>query len=151
MSRRERLEAAYAELDELYESIPRVRCKGLCADSCTIAPASELEKRRMAEHGHELITQRPPGPIPRCPSLGPLNNCLSYHVRPFVCRAFGVVVDDRVDSSQWHRQPLMCDHGCVSDDGRYVPLAEMYRVSEEIERLSRGVTGVAGTPLPEDF
>lgn len=151
-SRRRRQVAAYAALDELYAQIPRVQCKGLCADSCTIAPASELERRRMVEHGYNLITSRPAdGSIPRCPALGPLNNCLGYEVRPYVCRAFGVVADLRAPVSEWHRQPLMCDHGCVPEDGRYIPLGESYAVSESIERRSREVTGVPGTPLPEDF
>lgn len=149
-SQRKREAAAYAELDDLYAQIPTVRCKGLCADSCTVAPASELEQRRIAARSYELITRPQGRPIPRCPALGPLNNCLVYDARPYVCRAFGAVVDPRADPTEWHRQPLMCDHGCEPEDDRYITLAESRRISDEIERHSREVTGVAGTPLPED-
>lgn len=149
-NQRKRMAAAYAALDELYDQLPRVRCKGLCADSCTVVPASELEQRRIAERGYELITRRPPGPIPRCPALGPLDNCMAYDVRPFVCRAFGSVVDPRADPSQWRHQPLMCDYGCEPEADQYITVAESRRISDAIERFSREVTGVPGLPLPED-
>jgi Fe-S-cluster containining protein len=79
------------------------------------------------------------GRMPRCPALGPLNNCRAYDARPFICRAFGAVLPT-----------LQCEHGCVTENGDFIESAESYRVLYDIERLSREVTGVARVPLPED-
>jgi Fe-S-cluster containining protein len=141
-SQRRREEAAYEQVREVYDQVPKLRCKGLCHDSCTVAPASELELRKMhRETGFDLITE-PPGrgePVPRCPALGPMNTCEGYEWRPWVCRIFGLVV------------ALRCDHGCVPENDQYIPLGESYRIAADIERLSREVTGVPSTPIPEDF
>jgi Fe-S-cluster containining protein len=132
---------ALSELDELYAQLPALDCRGLCHDSCTVVPASELEYQRIAEAGatigprmsgrrvRELIAA---GRSLRCPALGPLNNCTIYPIRPFICRAFGVAVD------------LRCQHGCIPD--KILPNGEVTRVMAKIEQLSRHVTGVRAWP-----
>lgn len=153
-SQRRREEAAYEQVREVYDQVPKLQCKGLCHDSCTVAPASELELRKMyQETGFNLITERPgqDEPVPRCPALGPMNTCEGYEWRPWVCRIFGLVIDARAEASEWRKQPLQCDHGCVPENDQYIPLGESYRIAADIERLSRDVTGVPGTPIPEDF
>lgn len=133
------LEEAYAALDDLYDQLPSLECKGLCHDSCTVIPASELERRRIAATGktlgppisHEYLrTLVASGRTPRCPALGPLNTCTVYAIRPFICRAFGVAAG------------LRCEHGCIPD--KILPDGELQRVLARIEQLSRHVTGVRG-------
>lgn len=143
---------ALAEIDRLYASLPAIECKGLCHDSCTAIDASELERRRMEARGVFLPTESAHtqfarivagGPVPRCPALGPLNNCTVYDVRPFTCRAFGLV--HQRENPLPHTGPMMCDHGCIPDGT--ISLAEYGRVVMDIERLSQEVTGVVRLPL----
>lgn len=143
---------ALAQLDELYAGLPALECKGLCHDSCTAIDASELERRRMEARGvflplesarSQLARYEAGDPIPRCPALGPLNNCTVYDVRPFTCRAFGMV--HQRENMFAHTGPMMCDHGCIPDGT--MTIGEYYRVVMDIERLSQEVTGVARLPL----
>lgn len=136
-------------LDDLYAQLPALECKGLCHDSCTAIDASELERERLRERGVELsqepaaqqlVRYRRTGEVPRCPALGPLNTCTVYDVRPFVCRAFGLVYDPDVLPGDARRQVMMCDHGCVPDG--VITTAELHRILADIERLSVRVTGV---------
>lgn len=140
---------ALAELQELYDSLPALACKGLCYDACTVIDASELERRRMAEHGVELPpmdsgahdrlkTLIEAGRTPRCPALSPLNTCRVYEVRPLICRAFGMVLDRATGKG------LMCEHGCVPE-GTITP-GDLYRAIRELEELSEEVTGVSRIP-----
>lgn len=140
---------ALAMLDELYASLPAIECRGLCHDSCTAIDASELERRRLAARGVHLPDEPArvqyarivaSGQAPRCPALGPLNTCTVYEVRPFTCRAFGLVLDRRTSPIRHHDGPMMCDHGCIPDGT--IDFAEYARVLRDIERLSVEVTGV---------
>jgi len=137
-------EQAYAELDALYEQIPMLECKGRCHDSCTLIPASELEHRRINAVGKTIgprmsgrsisnLRTSAAGRTPRCPALGPFNNCTIYAIRPFICRAFGVARD------------LRCEHGCVPD--KILPEGEIENIMARIEQLSRHVTGVRAVPV----
>jgi Fe-S-cluster containining protein len=141
-------------LDELYASLPAVECRGLCHDTCTAIDASELERRRLAERGvrlpeapataqlREIVRT---GTVPRCPALSPLNTCTVYDVRPFTCRAFGVVMQAGADrAGLTFAGPMMCDHGCVPDGT--VDLREYARAIRQIEALSVAVTGVRRQP-----
>jgi Fe-S-cluster containining protein len=137
-------EEALEELDALYAQLPTVQCKGLCHDSCTVVPASELEHRRINATGksisprmsgrtvNSLRKARGADGPPRCPALGPLNNCTIYEDRPFICRVFGVALD------------LLCEHGCVAEN--VLPPGEARAVQAQIEQLSRHVTGVNADP-----
>lgn len=135
-------------LDELYAQLPEVECKGLCHDTCTVIDASQLERDRVTEAGVELPEVLYPldrmfrdGAPPRCPALSPLNTCRVYRVRPFICRAFGMVLTNPETPI---RGPMMCDYGCVPDG--VISVAELNRVLLEIEELSRHVTGVDRRP-----
>lgn len=142
MSSRPTRAQAYADLDALYDSLPPLACRGLCHDTCTVAPASELERQRIREtHGKDLGAQLTydqvraavaAGNRPRCPALGPLNTCTVYEVRPLICRAWGTT------------PRLRCEHGCVPEG--YVPDEQMLRALVEVEELSVQVTGVSRLP-----
>jgi Fe-S-cluster containining protein len=86
-------------LRDLYDQLPKLQCRGLCHDSCTIIDVSELEREQLAERGVELPDTPAPvllararrtGNFPRCPALTSFNTCKAYDVRPFICRAFGI-------------------------------------------------------------
>jgi len=141
---------AVAALEDLYAQLPAIECKGLCHDSCTAIDASELERERMRDRGvelpvalahHRLQALIAAGKTPRCPALGPLNNCTVYEDRPFVCRAFGMVRDP---ADALARGPMMCDYGCIPDGT--IDFFQYGRALREIEELSRAVTGVSRRP-----
>jgi Fe-S-cluster containining protein len=142
--------AAIEALEDLYAQLPSVQCRGLCFESCTSVDASKLERERIEERGvklplamanHRLQELIASGQTPRCPALGPMNNCTVYEVRPFTCRAFGVTrhPDDVLRSG-----PMMCDHGCRADGE--ISVQEYWRVLREIEEMSQEVTGVSRRP-----
>jgi Fe-S-cluster containining protein len=140
---------AIALLDDLYATLPALECKGRCSDTCTSIDASELERRRLDARGvnlpdasattrmrvHQMV-----GTTPRCPALTSFNTCGVYDVRPFVCRAFGMVLDPGTPTAMIYRSVMMCDHGCVPDGT--ISVAQFVKVLDKIEVLSRQVTGV---------
>ncbi|SEF34466.1 Putative zinc-or iron-chelating domain-containing protein [Amycolatopsis pretoriensis] len=136
---------AIAALEDLYEQVPAIECKGLCHDSCTSIDASELERERLAARGVTLPVHMSyerlqaliaTGKTPRCPALSPLNTCSVYDVRPLICRVFGVVRD----RSDLIRGGLRCEHGCIPD--ATIDASELFRALRQIEELSIAVTGV---------
>lgn len=141
---------AYAALDELYAQLPPLECKGRCHDTCTAIDMSVLERERIADTtGVDIPAPLYPlkrafidGRPPRCPALGPLNTCRVYEVRPFICRAFGMVLTSRDDP---HGGPMMCDHGCIPDGVLSHP--EFVKIMREILALSQEITGKE-RPLP---
>lgn len=145
--RRPTVDEAYASIDELYAGLPPLECKGLCADSCTVIDASELERRRLRERGIELgppsdrwTLERLKGLIaagrtPRCPALSPLGTCSVYEIRPLICRVFGMVLDPRTGEG------MMCEHGCIPD-GTITP-AQLFRAILQLDELSKQVTGIS--------
>ncbi len=132
---------ALEQLDELYDSVPGIVCRGLCHDSCTVIDASELERERLRARGVELPDRGEQmalrgrvaaGERVRCPALSGLNTCRVYEVRPLICRVFGVT------------QSLRCEHGCVPE-----ALISDRDVAERlmgIEVVSEAVTGVSRIP-----
>lgn len=122
---------ALADLQAVYDQLPAVHCKGRCADACTVAPASELERHLVAEVGRPLRPHMPhrvhlqlinAGVHQRCPNLGPVNNCLVYERRPLICRSFG----------SWRTSA--CEHGCLAD--RMVEQDEVFAWAKRIEEIS---------------
>lgn len=140
---------AYAALDDLYAQLPELECKGRCHDSCTIIDMSEIERERIADTTgvkiplpiYPLRKMFETGEPPRCPALGPLNTCRVYEVRPFLCRAWGMVL---TNPDAPHRGPMMCDHGCIPDG--VIDSVEFIRIMSEIERVSAEITGVDRRP-----
>ncbi len=105
-----------AELLAIYERIPAVACRRLCAASCTIAPYASIEGDRMQAYagrgrriGHpESVLRRLSAAttaeelaaaVPACPLLR-RGACTVHPVRPLICRLYGASED------------LPCPHGC---------------------------------------
>jgi uncharacterized protein len=119
-------------LHVLYGRLPALHCKGACWDSCSTTDGTALERALVADAGVAL----PPG-VPhhlhlaliasgvhlRCPALGPLHNCTVYDERPLLCRSFGLM------------RAGACEHGCWAE--RFIELAELAELAEEIHALSR--------------
>ena len=106
MPRSKARRSAAAALAKLYESLPRVECRGLCHDSCGPIGMTTIEQAQMEDaHGGPLPPHMPaPDAIQaiRCPLLTADKRCSIYRARPLICRLWGVVDDDL----------MRCPHGC---------------------------------------
>jgi Fe-S-cluster containining protein len=101
-------------LERIYRSVPTVKCKGLCSESCGPIMMSPEEHRRVEEAGVDIM---PPDELlqlallhdflPVCPAL--VNNrCSVYEVRPLICRLWGAA------------ESLPCPYGCEVTPGLLV-------------------------------
>lgn len=97
-----------ARLDALYEKLPKLDCRGLCADSCGPIEMSVAERQRIKRAGVDLVPydQMMATSCWVCPALSPLGRCTIYDIRPMICRLWGIV------------ESMPCPHGCVPDGGR---------------------------------
>lgn len=99
--------AARRRLDALYRRLPRVECRGLCAEACGPIGASEGEVERLEKaSGRALSVVDHPGGGIVCsmldvePGTAVRGRCTAYEARPLVCRLFGVA------------EGLLCPEGC---------------------------------------
>lgn len=76
--------------------LPFVKCKGLCQDSCALAPCSATEAANLFDRPE---TRYDDDPL-TCAWLDADGRCSTYETRPTVCRLYGVVLGMR------------CPHGC---------------------------------------
>lgn len=106
-----------AELQALYDRIPKVHCKKLCQDYCTMIDASEVEHRLIAQvAGQRIHCQNGL----QCGFLK-AGLCSIYNVRPMICRLFGAA------------QFLQCPHGCKPE--RLLSKEEGYGLLLEAEKI----------------
>lgn len=123
-------------IHKLYELIPDVACKGLCAAACTDIDMSSHE-RWLIEKNHQVkIKTRDFGTIQRkgpkrCRALTKDDRCGVYEDRPLICRAFGAIA------------PMPCPYGCKPS---------RYLSDEEYEALEIVVEDIGGhhARTPED-
>lgn len=100
------------QLAALYEQVPEINCKGLCADACGPIDGGPREKVRMRRAGvklpprHEAVKAMiaSEGNY-ECPALSD-GQCSVYDVRPMVCRIWGAVDD------------MTCPYGCLPAPGQ---------------------------------
>lgn len=118
-------------LEEIYEDLPKVNCKGLCASSCGPIDMSTEERRRIAEAGviiplysSEAARAWDAGQPVYCPALDlDTRQCTVYALRPLICRAWGA-----------GRGEMACPHGCEIEgprlraEGILALMNESYRV-----------------------
>lgn len=125
------MNSKYKKLLAIYSKIPSIACKGLCHETCTIAPSAKIEIRRAKEAyaGVKLFSQSDvmnkmgnvlESEIPVCKMLKG-GRCTIYRVRPAICRMYGVA------------KGLECMFGCVPD--RCLSRDEANAIFEEIEEL----------------
>ena len=116
------------QLDELYAELPKIDCRGLCAESCGPVPMGRVEWQRVCRAGGE----REGRPDLVCPYLEN-ERCSVYEVRPLLCQLWGVV------------ETMPCLWGCKPD--RYLTReegSEFVRRASEIQLEQRPI------PRPQD-
>jgi hypothetical protein len=125
---------ALAAIEKLYDRLPSVECKGLCADSCGGAiHMSDVEHRRIVERtGIDIPQDVDPGEAASrwrmndrdlaCPALVD-ERCTVHDIRPFVCRAWGA-----------GRGEMACKHGCKVTPIR-IKSSDLRRLLNESYRL----------------
>lgn len=118
-----------AKIQEIYEDIPKVYCKGLCFDQCTVIPLSKAELRVItARHGPSNLGQgvlgaHMFGTHHKCTFLTQDNRCSIYEDRPAICRIFGAAKDRNME----------CVHGCSKDV--HFPRARAMLILDRLEGL----------------
>jgi Fe-S-cluster containining protein len=112
-----------AELQEIYERLPKVECHGKCFGSCSFIGTFGAERDRMRGKG---IT--PPGIAEApCRHLTVLNLCGIHDDRPLICRLYGVSAE------------LRCPWGCrperelTSEESR-----ELMHLVDQLRPVARG-------------
>ncbi len=94
----------YDELDQLYAKLPKINCQGLCSEVCGPISLSRMERKRLEKRvGYPLV------PVwdqktKSCVILRG-SRCLAYHIRPMICRLWGLINDPR----------MRCRFGCVPE------------------------------------
>jgi Fe-S-cluster containining protein len=124
MTKREKMK----RLQEIYDSLPKVECQGLCHDACGPIPIDGIERERMMARD-KRTKELPIGTgVPdalkgkMCVHLSSVGRCRIYSDRPLICRAWGVTTG------------LPCHFGCKPE--RQISNEELYVLHAEIERLS---------------
>lgn len=85
-------------LQELYDSLPTIECKKLCAECCGPIAMTSIEWRAIRKRlGFKAEARRDLA----CPMLRN-GLCRVYDIRPMICRLWGVVDQDG----------MRCGHGC---------------------------------------
>ena len=109
------------KLNNIYKKLPRVKCKGLCTESCGPINFFEIERINIERtHGAKGIPQAKRDLS--CNQLTNSGRCKIYNERPLICRLFGVA------------KGLKCQHGCVPD--KYLPDRKAQKFMEAIEDLT---------------
>ena len=119
------------DLRALYDELPSLNCKGLCANSCGPIDMTDVERGHLRDLGVEIPVftveaarrwaenQR----VDDCPALGPMGShpllpnvriarCTVYEDRPLICRLWGLA------------ESMPCPHGCKPE--RYLSDEEAY-------------------------
>lgn len=111
-----------AKIRAIYERVPKIACKGLCADQCTVILMSATEERMMRDAGHEPPEMMTALRAKRCPLLCPSSGrCTAYEARPLICRLWGVVPE------------MTCPHGCQPE--RVLSKAQAKSIMHEVQAI----------------
>lgn len=104
---------------KIYAAIPRLACKGLCADNCTIILCQKAE-REAIEAVRPIPVRTVEADGVACPMLDrKRGRCTVYAVRPLICRIYGTTKARGLRPGK--PAGLRCPHGCrpkrwLSDD-----------------------------------
>lgn len=112
------------KLKNLYDLIPKIKCRGKCQHSCTEVALSIGEVKHLYK-----ITRKPIKQEKGFCTYLEGGNCSVYDDRPAVCRMWGVV------------ESLRCPHGCE---------AERVMTDAEARNLFRQITVCLGD-VPGQF
>lgn len=97
------------KLNKMYRKLPKLNCKGECVQSCSAIKVGDIERERITKFlGYDpfipedgLIDFLKSNPIEKwsC-NLLKEGKCSVYHMRPLICRLFGLV------------KKMQCPFGC---------------------------------------
>lgn len=118
-------------LDDIWDSIPEVTCKGLCQSVCGPIAYSAIEGDEISSSGYNLpaVRSHPEYGALTCSHLTDQGCCAIHEVRPLVCRLFGAV------------RALKCPHGCKPEGG-YLSDQDARMLLHTAQRLSGGRTSL---------
>src|SRR5688500_12200120 len=129
MGRNRAVDAArVSRLQDLYDQVPVVHCKGLCANECTSISMSDVEHRRMRRAGHPVEEVTPENLGKPCPALSEEGRCMAYEVRPIICRIYGAVEGGSA---------ITCPHGCEIE-GTPLTVPETFELLNESYLIGGG-------------
>ena len=80
--------AGASAIERVYDCVPKMKCKGLCKDSCGPIAMTRGEAQRIEE-----AIDGPIGKIDchlTCPLLTEDGKCSVYAIRPLICRLWGI-------------------------------------------------------------
>ena len=110
-------------LAAVYATLPAMRCKGLCHESCFSMAQTGVEQANIEAHtGVRLPLAHAGKP---CDALTVFGSCSVYDVRPTICRLWGLTASMR------------CPHGCepwgghVSDAQAHETLAQVADIAQD--------------------
>lgn len=105
------LPAAKVALDGLYREVPEIDCQGKCQSACGPIAFTDVEMERIVKK-----VGRAPTADPRTLTCSMLQGglCRVYHLRPMICRLWGVV------------EMMRCPWGCEPE--RVLTTKESYRL-----------------------
>lgn len=98
------------KLDKIYKKLPKLTCKGLCVQSCSLIKVGELERDRITKLKgtdpflkNDEFLEAIQNPSKWACKLLECGKCSIYAIRPLICRLFGLV------------KKMACPFGCVPD------------------------------------
>ena len=120
------------KIDQLYATLPDIKCKRRCQAACGPIMMSKAEANRIKER-----LQRPvkPNSDLSCPMLSIMGSCTIYDIRPMICRLYGLA------------NTLQCEHGCVPK--RWLEDTEAKLLLQQLNDLS-GTTDPFTLPFTMD-
>jgi uncharacterized protein len=120
------------DLQKIYDSLPNLKCKGLCHEACGPIEIFKAERDNLGRsfkhknlkdvlfHLKKRHTDDYDGCI-TCPMLTGENKCSVYDKRPVICRLWGLV------------ENMKCKWGCIPD--RYLSVEECDKYLELVKNL----------------
>lgn len=126
------------KLDKIYKKLPKLNCKGLCTQSCSLIKIGKLERARIEKVvGYDafikdenfLETVMSMKQEDWACSLLKEGKCSIYRIRPLICRLFGLV------------KKMACPFGCVpsrwlsDEEGRKFLIKAKYYDNAEDEKV----------------
>jgi Fe-S-cluster containining protein len=122
---------AVLELRKLYATLPTLKCRRLCSNSCrTKISMSTTERGRVERVLDAELPEwmgRTVGAV--CPLLD-VNDCRVYGVRPMICRLWGLA------------ESMRCPHGCVPSSGRWFSDVETMELLTRSFKIGGGIAEI---------
>ncbi len=113
-------------IDQIYLRLPRLNCQRKCQQSCGPVPMFPAEWERVVQTagaGRLVLTPEQAATL-TCPLLTADGFCSVYHVRPILCRLFGLV------------KAMRCPWGCKPS--RWLTDKEARAIIRQVQAIQPG-------------